>query len=74
MTQQEFNKRCNDVFDTQEGEEYYSIHIVENKYVVINMSETDNKGNMVVFDYCPNMIERPQALDYLLGKRDDFND
>ena len=31
-------------------------------------------GDTVIFDYEPDMTDRPEALDYLMGKRDDFND
>ena len=74
MTQQEFQKRCENVFDTQVGDEFYSIEIDRWDNVLIDMSEIDEKGNRVAFYYIPNMKERPQALDYLLGKRDDFDD
>ena len=32
----------------------------------------DNKNNDI--EYYPDMSNRPEALAYLLGKRDDFND
>ena len=74
MTQQEFQKRCEDVFVAQVGDEFYSIEIDKWNNVSIDMSEIDEKGNRIALYYTPNMEERPQALDYLLGKRDDFND
>ena len=69
------NKRCDEVFDLQEGDIVYDIAVDSNGDVVVNMSEYDpDMQRDVIFDYKPNMSERPQALDYLLGKRDDFND
>ena len=78
MTQQEFQKRCENVFDTQVGDEFYSIELFkaseDETRVIINMSEIDKNGERVYFNLQPYMETRPQALDYLLGKRDDFND
>lgn len=77
LTQEEFEKRCEEVFDTQEDEEYYGIRIEDDGQVCIEMGETGTKAEgfkWVYFDYKPDMTERPEALDYLMGKRDDFND
>jgi hypothetical protein len=39
------------------------------------MQEMDEDGNISsIFDYEPDMTERPEALAYLMGDRDDFND
>lgn len=73
LTQEEFNKRCNEVFLSQEGDYYYSIEVKGDR-VIINMEEETIDGDTVVFDYEPDMTERPEALAYLLGERDDFND
>ena len=73
LNREEFNKRCNEVFESQEGDYYYSIEVIDNK-VIINMEEETEKGATVIFDYEPDMTDRPQALAYLLGERDDFND
>ena len=76
LDQEEFEKRCDEVFCTQEGEEYYDIRI-EDGVVKIQCGETGTKEEQfrwVYFDYEPDMTERPEALDYLMGKRDDFND
>lgn len=77
LEQDEFEKRCDEVFDTQLGEEYYGIRIEDDGQVYIEMGETGTKAEQfrwVYFDYKPDMTDRPEALDYLMGKRDDFND
>lgn len=74
MTFKEFNKRCNEVFESREGDEYYRIkEVFPDKQISISMSEIDC-GERIYFDYKPDMSERPEALAYLLGQRDDFND
>ena len=70
---QELNKRADEVFVLEEGDFIYDIK-VEDNVVKIKMEELDSVGNRFVFVYEPDMNERPQALDYLLGKRNDFND
>lgn len=77
LEQSEFSKRCKEVFWTQDGEEFYDIRVKEDGAVCISMSEIGDKSEqfrIVYFDYEPNMSERPEALAYLLGERDDFND
>ena len=69
----ELNKRANKVFDLQYGDYIYDI-IYDNDHVYINMEEINNEGDLVVFDFEPDMSNRPEALDYLLGLRSDFND
>lgn len=73
LNQKEFNKRCHEVFFSQEGDYYYSIEVKDSK-VSINMEEETADGNTVIFDYEPDMTERPEALAYLMGERDNFND
>ncbi len=71
---EELNKRASEVFDLQEGDIIYDV-TVENDNVTIEMSEIDqHSGRDIIFDYKPDMTERPEALDYLLGNRDNFND
>ena len=69
MTQSELNKRANEVFLLDEGDCVIDVsgdtHCTRVRMVDKNFYE---------FDLMPDMSERPQALDYLLGKRDDFND
>lgn len=73
MTQKDFDKRCKEVFITQEGDEFYAIN-TNGSDVCIAMKETDPNGEELFFNYFPDMSDREQALDYLLGKRNDFND
>lgn len=75
MTQTEFNKRCDEVFESREGDEYYYVEeVFSDGRVSIAMSELDEDGDRTVFFYEPDMSERPEALAYLLGQRDYFND
>lgn len=73
LDQQELNRRAAEVFELQEDDYIYSIEQIDDK-VYVNMSEVDEKGNTVIFDYIPDMTERPEALAYLMGERDNFND
>ena len=77
LEQKEFNKRCKEVFLAQDGDEFIDIRVENDGKVCINMNEIGDKleqFRVVCFDYEPDMSERPQALDYLLGNRNDFND
>lgn len=69
----ELNKRAEEVFDLQEGDYIFDVEVIYGQ-VYVNMEEITEKGDIVIFDYKPDMSERPQALAYLLGQRDDFND
>ena len=73
LKQEELQKRCEEVFEAREGDEYYNITVDGDK-VSIYMREIDENGDNVNFVYEPNMTERPEALAYLLGQRNDFND
>lgn len=71
---EELNKRCSEVFEMQEGDIVYSI-CVDNGQPIIEMEEIDVDGQYSgIFEYLPYMGERPEALAYLMGDRDDFND
>ena len=70
----ELNKRASEVFELQEDDYIWSVEITKNGTVLVNMEEVTQDGDTVIFDYRPDMTERPEALDYLMGKRDDFND
>lgn len=75
LDQTELNKRANKVFDLHPGDYVYDIYIEDDGQVVVSMSEYAIEiADHVDFKYLPDMTERPQALDYLMGKRDDFND
>jgi len=74
LDQEELNKRADEVFDLRIGDYIYDVIIDDDSQVVVPMRELDQDGDYVNFKYRPDMTERPEALDYLMGKRDDFND
>jgi hypothetical protein len=74
LDQEELNERAEKVFDLRIGDFIYDVMVRDDGSVKIPMREIDLDGDYVDFDYEPDMAERPQALDYLMGKRDDFND
>ena len=65
---------CWEVFLPAEGENFYFIQIGQGGRIYIQMSELDEDGEKDYFIYEPNMDERPHALAYLMGERDDFDD
>lgn len=75
LDQEELNKRAGEVFDLKIGDYVYDVCVEDDGSVRIPMRElSDLDGDWVDFDYLPDMTERPEALEYLMGKRDDFND
>ena len=75
LDQEELNKRAGEVFDLRIGDYVYDVCVEDDGSVRIPMRElSDLDGDWVDFDYLPDMTERQQALEYLMGKRDDFND
>ena len=74
LDRKELNKRAQEVFILDEGDYIWGGYVTTDKEVIVDMEEIDDEGDTVKFDYEPDMSGRPQALDYLLGKRDDFND
>lgn len=69
------NSRCKEVFDMQEGDFVWNIYLTDDSQLLVEMQEMDEDGNISsIFDYEPDMTERPEALAYLMGERDDFND
>ncbi len=70
----ELNKRAEEVFDLQVDDYIWDVSVTDDNKVLVNMEEVDENGRIMIFDYEPDMTERPEALDYLLGRRDDFND
>lgn len=75
LNQEELNKRADEVFDLSIGDYVYDVFVEDDGTVRIQMRElSDLDGDYVDFDYKPDMTERPEALDYLMGKRDNFND
>ena len=73
LTQQQLNERADKVFVLDRSEYLYDLEVIDDQ-VYIDMEEDDGTGDVLRFIYKPDMANRPQALDYLLGKRDDFND
>lgn len=72
---EEFQKRCKQVFVTNRHDEFLEIKVNRRGTVIIEMREHDYDNlNAPIFHYKPNMSARPEALDYLLGLREDFND
>jgi len=66
---EELNKRADEVFLLDEGDEVFSVD-GEGNCVRVRMMDKDG----LEFDLMPDMTERPEALAYLKGERDDFND
>lgn len=75
ITAEEFNRRCHEVFTiTPDCDiEYYAVS-VKKDHVSILVDETESNGKVFSLEFIPMMKTRPQALDYILGKRNDFND
>ena len=74
LDSKELNKRCEEVFELREDDYIYDVIVDDDNVVRVNMTELDQSGQFVIFDYLPDMTERSEALDYILGERDDFND
>jgi len=75
LSQKELNKRANEVFLLNPGDFIYDVYVEDDGEVVVSMSEYNLQLEADVdFKYRPDMSERPEALGYLLGKRDDFDD
>jgi hypothetical protein len=66
---EELNKRADEVFLLDEGDEVISVD-GEGDCVRVRMIDKDG----LEFDLMPDMTERPEALAYLKGERNDFND
>lgn len=75
LNKEELNKRANEVFNLREKDEVYDVFVEDDGQVAVRMLEYIAwQDDYVDFKYLPDMTERPEALDYLMGKRDDFND
>jgi len=66
---EELNRRADEVFLLDDGDEVISVD-GEGDCVRVRMVD----ANFCEFDLMPDMSERPEALAYLKGERDDFND
>jgi hypothetical protein len=70
----ESNRRCSEVFDMQEDDFVWGIYLDDGQ-LLVEMEEINEEGESSgIFNYEPDMTERPEALAYLMGERDDFND
>ena len=74
LDQEELNKRAGEVIDLRIGDYVYDVCVEDDGSVRIPMRELSEDGEYVDFDYRPNMSDRQEALEYLMGKRDDFDD
>lgn len=77
LSEEEFQARCEEVLCLNDGDECYGIEVDDAGNVKIHMGEVGTKEEgfrWIYFDYLPDMSERPEALEYLLGIRDSFND
>jgi hypothetical protein len=75
LDQEELNRRAGEVFDLRIGDYVYDVCVEDDGTVRIPMRElSDSDDDWVDFDYLPDMKDRQEALEYLMGKRDDFND
>jgi len=66
---EELNKRADEVFLLDDGDEVISVD-GEGDCVRVRMIDKDG----LEFDLMPDMTDRPEALAYLKGERNDFND
>ena len=69
----ELNKRYQEVFMANEHDIVYGISLNGDGQLEIDLDEYEN-GDRIWALYRPNMEERPQALAYLMGDRNGFND
>lgn len=70
MSFEELNRRANEVFVLDDGD--YVTEVSGDTHSTRVRMFNDYSG--LEWDLLPDMSDRPEALDYLLGKRDDFND
>lgn len=70
----ELNKRYQEVFMANKRDIVYDIRVRGDGQLEIDMDEATDKDTFEWIVYSPNMEERPQALAYLMGDRNDFND
>ena len=66
----ELQKRADEVFCLDEGDLVISVDGEKDSTRVRMYNEISG----LEWDFMPDMIERPEALAYLKGERDDFND
>lgn len=69
LNEEELDRRAGEVFLLENDNHVYDFFIDDKG--VCHMLMTESGGEI---DYQPDMENRPQALSYLLGERNDFND
>jgi len=76
MTQKEFNRRCYEVFEPLDGDSYQFMEMNGEQPIIHFLGKVyvGEEFSIMPFAYEPDMSDRPQALAYLKGERDDFND
>ena len=76
----EFDKRCHEVFIDDDETEVIYCGVINHRdgwatvYGATFSGPEDPDHYPFSFSHKVNMTERPQALGYLLGNRNDFND
>lgn len=71
LSRSELNKRAEKVFVLKPGDYIYSIILGDDGTLIVTMEEVRHGP---IFEYLPDMSGRPEAVAYLMGDRDDFND
>ena len=67
------SRRAALVFDLMPGERVHDVEIRDDGQTYVSMSEMW-EGERIPFYYVPDMSDRPQALAYLMGDADRFDD
>jgi len=63
-------ERTYDVFDFSDDEKILDVNYVDNELRI----QIQDINDYDIWFYIPEMEQRPQALAYVLGEREDFND
>lgn len=71
LNHEELNERVWEVFLMEAGETCNGVEVVS-KTKKVKLYIEDATGTL--FAYEPNMDQRPEALAYIMGYRNDFND
>ena len=71
----EINRRCDQVFNMNASDFVWGVYLTSDGQLLVEMEEINEEGESSgIFNYEPDMTERPEALAYLMGERNDFND
>jgi hypothetical protein len=75
MDTNELNRRCDQVFNMNDSDFVWGVYLTSDGQLLVEMEEINEEGESSgIFNYEPDMEERPEALAYLMGERNDFND